>query len=68
MNPETEDLIEAQILGLRELAKKLEAKANSLREDNAYLKKENAQLWESIHERDDLIRELQEMNVRGRCA
>ncbi len=36
-----------------------------LRADNAYLKRENASLWESVHDRDDMITELQQMNERA---
>ncbi len=59
--PDAQDLIEAQILGLRELARKLEARNDELRAEVTYLARENASLWSSLHERDNQIRELQDM-------
>lgn len=63
VNPQ--DLLEAHIDGLRALAKKLESQVDRLEADNAYLTRENEDLWSSVRERDNMIRELQEMSFRG---
>lgn len=67
LSPAAMDAVEATIGRMRALVAELQAEADKARREVAVLKKENAQLWESIHERDSLIRELEDMNVRGRC-
>ncbi len=51
------DTIEATIARLRALAKKLE-------DECVHLRRENASLWESVHEKDEAIRELRMMVER----
>ncbi len=52
------DTIESTIARLRALAKSLE-------DECSHLRAENASLWESVHEKDEAIRELRSMIERA---
>ena len=58
------DPIESTIDMMRELAKSYEAQMDRLKADNAYLKRENASLWEQLRDAEDAVKELRSMLER----
>jgi hypothetical protein len=50
---------------MEKLTADLLAEVDRLKAESAYLKRENASLWESVHDRDEKITELQQMAFRA---
>ncbi len=48
-----------------QMAAALMAEVDRLKSDNAYLRQENASLWESVHEAQDAVTELRSMVERA---
>ncbi len=58
------DAIELTVARLREAARIYEMQIAALEKDNAYLKKENASLWEQVRDAEDFAKELR-LQIEG---